>query len=102
MTSQSALLSDLADAVLRLRCTLVDLTPTIGVLLFEHPEAQPRDGESVREAWVRAGFTIKQVNTGGEKVERWVRDAWIERGVQVVIDYGPRCVAFSRLHVITG
>ncbi|KAM0747356.1 acetyl-CoA synthetase-like protein [Meredithblackwellia eburnea MCA 4105] len=89
MTSQSSLLSDLAGSVLRLGCTLVDLTPTVGALLFEHPDAQPRDGETVRQAWERAGFRIKVVNTGGEKVERWVRDAWLERGVRVVIDYGP-------------
>lgn len=25
-------------------------------------------------------------------MERWVRDAWLERGVKVVIDYGPSCV----------
>lgn len=89
MTSQSALLSDLAGAILRLECTLVDLTPTIGALLFDYPDAKPRPGETVRDGWRRAGFKIKVVNTGGEKVERWVRDAWIERGVRVVVDYGP-------------
>lgn len=92
MTSPSALLSDLAGTILRLECTLVDLTPTISTLLFEHLEAQPREGESVKEAWKRAGFAIKVLSTGGEKVEAWVRDAWLERGVRVVIDYGPRYV----------
>ncbi|KAK4690569.1 hypothetical protein P7C70_g9548, partial [Phenoliferia sp. Uapishka_3] len=89
LTSQSALLSDLASCILRLECTLVDLTPTVGALLFEYPEAQPLEGETLREAWYRAGFRIKQINTGGEKVEKWIRDKWMERGVKVVIDYGP-------------
>lgn len=89
MTSPSALMSDLAGTILRLGCTLVDLTPTISSLLFEHLEARPRDGETVKEGWQRAGFKIKVINTGGEKVEKWVRDAWMERGVRVVIDYGP-------------
>ena len=102
MTSPSALLSDLAGTILRLECTLVDLTPTISTLLFEHAEAQPREGESVKDAWQRAGFRIKVLSTGGEKVEHWVRDAWLERGVRVVIDYGPRCAFFHRLlHGIT-
>ena len=89
MTSPSNLMSDLAGTILRLRCTLVDLTPTISSLLFEHPDAKPREGETVKEAWKRAGFEIKVINTGGEKVEKWVRDAWMDRGVKVVIDYGP-------------
>ncbi|GAA6061495.1 hypothetical protein JCM10212_000199 [Sporobolomyces blumeae] len=89
ITTPSALFSDLSGSILRLGCTLVDLTPTVSALLFEHPEAQPREGESAREAWTRAGFQIKQVNTGGEKVEKAVRERWRERGVRVVIDYGP-------------
>ncbi|SCZ96549.1 BZ3500_MvSof-1268-A1-R1_Chr8-2g10288 [Microbotryum saponariae] len=89
MTTPSTLMSDLAGTILRLNCTLVDLTPTISSLLFEHLESQPLDGESVLEAWQRAGFKIKQLNTGGEKVEAWIRDAWMDRGVRVVIDYGP-------------
>ncbi|SCV67373.1 BQ2448_6019 [Microbotryum intermedium] len=89
MTNPSSLMSDLAGTILRLNCTLVDLTPTISSLLFEHLESQPEQGESVLEAWQRAGFKIKQINTGGEKVEAWIRDAWMDRGVKVVIDYGP-------------
>lgn len=90
MTSQSSLLSDLAGAVIRLEVTLVDLTPTVSALLLEHPDAQPRAGESVTDGWKRAGLSrLKQINTGGEKVERRIRDAWMERGVRVVIDYGP-------------
>ncbi|KDE06274.1 hypothetical protein MVLG_03433 [Microbotryum lychnidis-dioicae p1A1 Lamole] len=89
MTTPSTLMSDLAGTILRLNCTLVDLTPTISSLLFEHLESQPQEGESVLEAWQRAGFKIKQLNTGGEKVEAWIRDAWMDRGVRVVIDYGP-------------
>ncbi|GAA6054827.1 hypothetical protein JCM3770_004093 [Rhodotorula araucariae] len=89
LTTPSSLYSSLADSILALGCTLVDLTPTIGALLFEHDEAQPRAGESVREAWERAGFRIKQVNTGGERVEKAVREKWRERGVRVCIDYGP-------------
>lgn len=92
LTTPSSLYSSLADSILALECTLVDLTPTIGALLFEHDEAQPREGESVRDAWRRAGFKVKQVNTGGEKVEKAVRDKWRERGVRVCIDYGPTCV----------
>lgn len=99
MTSPSNLMSDLAGTILRLNCTLVDLTPTISSLLFEHLDAKPNDGESIKQGWERAGFKIKVVNTGGEKVEKWVRDAWMERGVRVVIDYGPTRVRFlfSRL-----
>ncbi|GAA6002009.1 uncharacterized protein JCM10292_001795 [Rhodotorula paludigena] len=89
LTTPSSLYSSLADSILALDCTLVDLTPTIASLLFEHDEAQPRDGESVRAAWQRAGFRIKQVNTGGERVEKAVREKWRDRGVRVVIDYGP-------------
>lgn len=89
MTSPAQLFSDLAGTILRLECTLIDLTPTVSSVLFEHPEARPREGESVRDAWQRAGFKVKVINTGGEKVEKWVRDAWMERGVRVVIDYGP-------------
>ncbi|GAA5898414.1 uncharacterized protein JCM6883_001016 [Sporobolomyces salmoneus] len=89
VTSPSSLFSDLAGSILRLNCTLVDLTPTISSLLFEHAEAQPREGETAKQAWERAGFRIKQVNTGGEKVEKAVRERWRERGVRVVIDYGP-------------
>ena len=89
LTTPASLFSDLAGSILRLKCTLVDLTPTISSLLFEHPEAQPRENETAKEAWDRAGFKIKQVNTGGEKVERAVRERWRERGVRVVIDYGP-------------
>ncbi|GAA6005906.1 hypothetical protein JCM11491_004056 [Sporobolomyces phaffii] len=89
VTTPASLFSDLAGSILRLDCTLVDLTPTISSLLFEHLEAQPREGESERDAWERAGFRIKQVNTGGEKVEKAVRERWRERGVRVVIDYGP-------------
>ncbi|KPV72864.1 uncharacterized protein RHOBADRAFT_55536 [Rhodotorula graminis WP1] len=89
LTTPSSLYSSLADSILALECTLVDLTPTIGAILFEHDEAQSREGESVRDAWRRAGFKIKQVNTGGEKVEKAVRDKWRERGVRVCIDYGP-------------
>ncbi|BGP44046.1 hypothetical protein JCM10449v2_008103 [Rhodotorula kratochvilovae] len=74
LTTPSSLYSSLADSILALNCTLVDLTPTIGALLFEHDEAQPREGESVRAAWDRAGFRIKQVNTGGERVEKAVRE----------------------------
>lgn len=85
-------MSDLAGTILRLDCTLVDLTPTISTLLFEHPDTRPQEGESVKEAWIRAGFGIKVISTGGEKVEKWVRDAWMERGVRVVIDYGPTSV----------
>lgn len=95
VTTPSSLYSSLADSILALDCTLVDLTPTIGAILFEHDEAQPREGETVREAWERAGFHIKQVNTGGEKVEKAVREKWRERGVRVCIDYGPTCVAPS-------
>ncbi|GAA5888196.1 hypothetical protein JCM16303_003774 [Sporobolomyces ruberrimus] len=89
LTTPSSLFSDLAGSILRLDCTLVDLTPTISSLLFEHAEAQPREGETAKQAWERAGFRIKQVNTGGEKVEKVVRERWRERGVRVVIDYGP-------------
>ncbi|BGP35950.1 hypothetical protein JCM10296v2_007802 [Rhodotorula toruloides] len=89
ITTPSSLFSSLADTILALDCTLVDLTPTIAALLFEHEEAQPRVGESVQEAWRRAGFRIKQVNTGGEKVDKSVREKWRERGVRVCIDYGP-------------
>ncbi|GAA5947713.1 hypothetical protein JCM3765_001046 [Sporobolomyces pararoseus] len=89
VTTPASLFSDLAGSILRLDCTLVDLTPTISSLLFEHAEAQPREGETVQQAWKRAGFRIKQVNTGGEKVEKAVRERWRERGVRVVIDYGP-------------
>ncbi|GAA5851882.1 hypothetical protein JCM8547_000086 [Rhodosporidiobolus lusitaniae] len=89
ITTPSSLFSSLATSISALRCTLVDLTPTIAALLFEHDEAQPRDGETVKEAWERAGFRIKQVNTGGERVEKSVREKWRERGVRVVIDYGP-------------
>lgn len=89
MTTSSSLLSDLAGTILRLGCTVVDLTPTISTLLFEHLEAQPLEGETIKDGWIRAGFKIKMLCTGGEKVERWVRDAWLERGVKVVIDYGP-------------
>ncbi|GAA5932680.1 hypothetical protein JCM1841_006935 [Sporobolomyces salmonicolor] len=89
ITTPSSLFSDLAGAILRLGCTLVDLTPTISALLFEHPDAQCEEGETPSQAWKRAGFKIKQVNTGGEKVERAVREKWRERGVRVVIDYGP-------------
>lgn len=90
MTSQENLLADLAGSILRLRCNVVDLTPTVSTLLFENPDAQVREGETVIDAWKRSGFEIRQINTGGEKVERWVREAWMERGVRVVIDYGPR------------
>ncbi|GAA6016635.1 hypothetical protein JCM10207_000129 [Rhodosporidiobolus poonsookiae] len=89
LTTPSALFSSLAQSVLALQCTLVDLTPTIAALLFEHGDAQPRHGETIKDAWTRAGFRIKQVNTGGEKVEKAVREKWRERGVRVVIDYGP-------------
>ncbi|GAA5845887.1 hypothetical protein JCM9279_002413 [Rhodotorula babjevae] len=89
LTTPSSLYSSLADSILALECTLVDLTPTIGAILFEHDGAQPRAGESIRDAWQRAGFKIKQVNTGGEKVEKAVREKWRERGVRVCIDYGP-------------
>lgn len=89
VTSPASLFSDLAGSILRLDCTLVDLTPTISSLLFEHADAQPREGETELEAWTRAGFRIRQVNTGGEKVEKAVRDRWRDRGVRVVIDYGP-------------
>ncbi|GAA5977485.1 hypothetical protein JCM11641_000978 [Rhodosporidiobolus odoratus] len=89
ITTQPSLLSSLVSSILALRCTLVDLTPTVSAVLFEHPDAQPVEGESVQEAWERAGFRIKQVNTGGERVEKAVREKWRERGVRVVIDYGP-------------
>ncbi|GAA5935836.1 uncharacterized protein JCM15063_001820 [Sporobolomyces koalae] len=89
ITTPASLFSDLAGSILRLDCTLVDLTPTISSLLFEHYDAQPREGETAKQAWQRAGFRIKQVNTGGEKVEKVVRERWRERGVRVVIDYGP-------------
>ncbi|GAA6030664.1 hypothetical protein JCM8097_006261 [Rhodosporidiobolus ruineniae] len=89
ITTPSSLFSSLAQSVLALDCTLVDITPTIASLLFEHAEAQPREGETVKEAWERAGFRIKQVSTGGEKVDKAVREKWRERGVRVVIDYGP-------------
>lgn len=89
MTTTSSLLSDLAGAALRLDVTLVDLTPTVSSLLLEYDDAKPLNGESIREAWDRAGFRIKVLSTGGEKVEKWVVDAWTERGVRVVIDYGP-------------
>lgn len=89
MTSPTQLFSDLARTILRLDCTVVDLTPTVSSVLFEHPDARPLEGETERDAWRRAGFRVKWINTGGEKVEKWVRDSWMERGVRVVIDYGP-------------
>ncbi|GAA5872736.1 hypothetical protein JCM3774_005045 [Rhodotorula dairenensis] len=89
LTTPASLFSSLAETIIALECTLVDLTPTVGALLFEHDEAQPRDGETVEEAWRRAGFRIKQVNTGGEKVEKGIREKWRARGVRVCIDYGP-------------
>ncbi|GAA5909561.1 hypothetical protein JCM6882_003455 [Rhodosporidiobolus microsporus] len=89
ITTPSSLYSSLADSILALNCTLVDLTPTVAAVLFEHAEAVPKEGESVADAWKRAGFRIKQVNTGGERVEKAVREKWRERGVRVVIDYGP-------------
>jgi non-ribosomal peptide synthetase component F len=89
MTSAANLFSDLAGTVLRFNCTLVDLTPTVSTLLWDHEEAQPVGTETVKDAWIRAGFKIKSLATGGEKVEKWVLDGWIQRGVKVVIDYGP-------------
>ncbi|BGP20905.1 hypothetical protein JCM10213_001518 [Rhodosporidiobolus nylandii] len=85
----SSLYSSLSATILALNCTLVDLTPTVSSLLFEHPDAVPHEGETVKAAWERAGFRIKQVNTGGERVEKAVRERWRERGVRVVVDYGP-------------
>lgn len=90
MTSQENLLSDLPGSILRLDCTVVDLTPTVSSLVFEHFDALPREGESILDGWKRAGFKIKQCNTGGEKVESTIRDSWLKRGVRPVIDYGPR------------
>lgn len=89
MTTPASLFSSLAESIIALECTLVDLTPTVGALLFEHDEAQPSEGETPEQAWRRAGFKIKQVNTGGEKVEKGIREKWRERGVRVCIDYGP-------------
>ncbi|GAA5828502.1 hypothetical protein JCM11251_000821 [Rhodosporidiobolus azoricus] len=89
ITTPSSLYSSLADSILALKCTLVDLTPTVAAVLFEHAEAVPEEGESEKDAWERTGFRLKQVNTGGEKVEKAVREKWRERGVRVVIDYGP-------------
>lgn len=89
MTTPASLFSSLAESILALECTLVDLTPTVGALLFEHDAAQPISGETPEQAWRRAGFRIKQVNTGGEKVEKGIREKWRERGVRVCIDYGP-------------
>ncbi|KAK4049717.1 NRPS [Microbotryomycetes sp. JL201] len=89
MTTPSSLMSDLAGTILKLECTIVDLTPTVSSVLFELPETKPVGNETLEQAWRRAGFKVKWINTGGEKVEKWVRDAWIARGVTVVIDYGP-------------
>ncbi|KAM0787082.1 hypothetical protein ACM66B_006340 [Microbotryomycetes sp. NB124-2] len=89
MTTPTSLMSDLAATILKLDCTVVDLTPTVSSVLFELPETKPTGDESLEQAWRRAGFRVKWINTGGEKVEKWVRDAWIARGVRVVIDYGP-------------
>lgn len=89
MTSQENLLSDLSGSILRLNCTVVDLTPTVSSLVFEHFDALSRESESILDGWKRAGFKIKQCNTGGEKVDGATRDAWLKRGVVAVIDYGP-------------
>ncbi|KAK4056093.1 NRPS [Microbotryomycetes sp. JL221] len=90
MTTPTQLMSDLAGTILKLSCTVVDLTPTVSSVLFEHIDSKPKnENETLKQAWLRAGFKVKWINTGGEKVEKWIRDAWFQRGVRVVIDYGP-------------
>ena len=82
-TSQDALRSDLAQAVCDLRCTHVDLTPTVNQLLLDSFDPiEP--GQSV-EAWRRASqCPIVQLATGSEPVPRELVGEWVRRGVTVV------------------
>lgn len=91
MTTADALRSDLPQALIDLRCTAADLTPTVASLILEHASSVSPDSASLSpvEAWRAAGFVMRHLNTGAEPVPMWLRREFLKRGVSVLVDYGP-------------
>lgn len=89
MTTQAALNSDLAQAVVDLQCNHVVLTPTVSSLLIDTFSPSPTLSADAYITAFRLSCPITHLATGAESVSRSIRDAWLSRGVRVAIDYGP-------------
>lgn len=92
MTTSDALRTDLVQAMLDLDCTAVDLTPSVASLLLDHELFTTTENLSVtetRQIWKAAGFRLRQLNTGSEAVPVSLKRAFLRRGVDICIDYGP-------------
>ncbi|KAG0145116.1 hypothetical protein CROQUDRAFT_587064 [Cronartium quercuum f. sp. fusiforme G11] len=78
--------------MLDLSIDAVDLTPTVASLLLLHPLFTSTEGLPVaktRQIWNAAGFYLRRLNTGAELVPVSLKRAFLARGVDVCVDYGP-------------
>ncbi|KAA1111531.1 hypothetical protein PGT21_003152 [Puccinia graminis f. sp. tritici] len=92
MTTVEDLKSDLIGTMIDLRCTTVDLTPTVLHVLLEDElfrSTQNLSPERVAEKWTGRGFYLNHLNTGAEPVSADLRRQFLARGVSVCVDYGP-------------
>ncbi|EGG02351.1 uncharacterized protein MELLADRAFT_91465 [Melampsora larici-populina 98AG31] len=69
MTTTDSLQTDLIQAIISQSCDIIDLTPSV--------------------IWSKAGFKVKQLNTGSEYVPASLKKAFLSRGISVCVDYGP-------------
>ncbi|PLW46152.1 hypothetical protein PCASD_04155 [Puccinia coronata f. sp. avenae] len=92
MTTEENLKSDLVGTIVSLKCTTVDLTPTVLRILLEDDlftATENMPPERVAEIWAKQGFHLNHLNTGAEPVSADLRRQFLSRGVSVCVDYGP-------------
>lgn len=92
MTTAESLKSDLIGSIIVLKCTTVDLTPTVLNFLLEHDlfkSTHNLPATQVRQIWSSRGFYLNHINTGAEPVSAEIRQQFLSRGVSVCVDYGP-------------
>ncbi|WAQ92154.1 hypothetical protein PtA15_16A60 [Puccinia triticina] len=92
MTSEENLKTDLIGTMISLRCTAVDLTPTVLNILLEDELFKSTENLTrarVAEQWAARGLYLNHLNTGAEPVSADLRRQFLSRGVSVCVDYGP-------------
>ncbi|KNF05500.1 hypothetical protein PSTG_01312 [Puccinia striiformis f. sp. tritici PST-78] len=92
MTTEENMKADLIGTMIWLRCTTVDLTPTVLDILMQDDlfrSTANLSRERVVEKWAAEGFYLNHLNTGAEPVSADVRRQFLSRGVSVCVDYGP-------------
>ncbi|KAH9814624.1 hypothetical protein DFH28DRAFT_1082806 [Melampsora americana] len=77
MTTTDSLQTDLVQAIISQSCDIIDLTPSNLSL------------QETQSIWSKAAFKVKQLNTGSEYVPASLKKAFLSRGIDVCVDYGP-------------